>query len=394
MPYLFIGSLFQFFNLFYYKQELRDEADKKRLGDEADKAYQLKRDEEAYKKEVELVKQQRARQLEMYKTTDAFKAMEKAGDGSAEAFEEAWETATQNTVNAIEKTKGNVEKVKDLTKDIINQAVSAAAAAMSLLTQLVQQDAEAKIAEVDKMLKEEQEVIEEKYKVIKQLLDEERQEALEAAGLAASASSTNLEAAMQAAMDSMDAQVIYKERQRQKELLINKEFDDKEKAQADKRKAEEEKAEKEAAQKKLDIQYEADMAEWRANLVKGTADIAMGVIKAWAQGGGAMGPVLAGLVTVAGALQMASLIASAPKKQSLASGGIVEGSGPRGVDSVDTMLAPKEMVLNDAQQANLFSMIQQGSGGPVTQTIILEVDGQVLAQVTINAVNNGFGPFI
>jgi hypothetical protein len=114
--------------------------------------------EEAYKAEVELIKQQRARQLEMYKTTDAFKAMEAAGDGSAKAFEEAWETATQNTINAIEKTKGKVEKVKDLTKDIQQQAVEAAAA-MNLMTQLVQQDAEAKLAEVEKELEETQKEI-------------------------------------------------------------------------------------------------------------------------------------------------------------------------------------------------------------------------------------------
>ncbi|MDR2500130.1 MAG: hypothetical protein LBD37_03490 [Treponema sp.] len=376
-------------------QELIAQQEIDRLKTQAENTGSMKEQEslyeQAYEKEVALLIQQRARALENYKLTDSYKAMADEGEGSAEEFEEAWQKATDGMVAGIKKG-GKAAAVS--VKDIAEQAVAALGAALDLMTQLAQQDAASRIEGIEKDLEATKEEIDEFYEKERERLEEERQKALEAAGFAAATSAEGLEAAMQAAMDSMDAQVIYREKQRQKELAINRDFDTQEAALEEERKAKEEAAEKEAAQRKLDIQYEADMIEWKSNLIKGGADIAMGIIKAWSQGGGVMGAVLAALVTVAGAFQMAGLIAAQPKKQTLASGGIVEGTGPRGVDSVDAMLAPKEMVLNDQQQSNLFSMIQQGGGGSLTLVTILEVNGQTMAQVTTEAINDGFGQLI
>ena len=115
------------------------------------------------------------------------------------------------------------------------------------------------------------------------------------------------------------------------------------------------KAKKEAAQE----EYKIEMWQWSASLLTATANIAEGVTKAIAQGGTA-GLVTGALVTAAGAVQLASIIASKPTPPTYSTGGIVGGNSYHG-DHVQALLNSGEMVLNAGQQRNLFDSINSGN---------------------------------
>ena len=108
-------------------------------------------------------------------------------------------------------------------------------------------------------------------------------------------------------------------------------------------------------------QYKIQMVQWSASILQATANIAQGVTKAIAQGGIA-GIVTGGLVAAAGAVQIASIIASKPIPPSFSTGGIVGGSSYHG-DNIATNLNSREMVMNMSQQKGLWDFINGGSNG-------------------------------
>ena len=115
------------------------------------------------------------------------------------------------------------------------------------------------------------------------------------------------------------------------------------------------KAKKEAAQ----AEYKIEMWEWAASILSATANIAEGVTKAIAQGGVA-GIVTGALVSAAGAVQIATLVANKPTPPTFSTGGIVGGSSYTG-DRVQALLNSGEMILNAGQQKNLFDSINSGN---------------------------------
>ncbi|GHV80621.1 hypothetical protein AGMMS49944_24120 [Spirochaetia bacterium] len=179
-------------------------------------------------------------------------------------------------------------------------------------------------------------------------LDEERQRALEEAGFVAATTEEGLAEAMEAALASMDADIIYAEQQRQKKLAIEKEYDEKEKEEDEKKKAEleaaekkhkddmqkaqddydmaKETAEKEAANKTADIEYKQAMEDWGMQVAMLPGQIAASIMQGFAQAGpfaGIAGVAIAGTM---GAIQLATLMAAMPKKPvPFAKGGVFTG---------------------------------------------------------------------
>jgi len=445
---------------------------------------QLEKLKQIESEQLELIQSERDRQLEVYKTSAAYKAM---STSEQKEYEAAWETATNNMVTmqiaASEKAKQAVIKkadeaaiaaftaaqaevakqISDITSnvqpgidgimkevkaldelkakyseaaaagdkfaqetvaaiskiktdvlkkaasDVANSVVSVYSSITSSIGDIMvtsaQNQAEDAMKAINDALEEEQQTIKDKYEGFYDeymvwheglfaQLEADRQAALEEIGAVQAETEEGLEAALQAAIDTGDEVVIEKEKQRQKELAINKKYDAEEaklQAQQDK---ENEEAEKKAQQAQLDIQYNTAMAQWEAQLLNIPALIATGILQGYAQSGPFVGSVGAAIMAAVAALQTAAIVAAKPRKQTLATGGIVEGEGRRGVDSVDALLAPREMVLNDEQQANLFSMIQAGAGHTFNLTTIVELDGQVLAQATTEAINDGYGQLI
>ena len=104
------------------------------------------------------------------------------------------------------------------------------------------------------------------------------------------------------------------------------------------------------------------------SILQATANIAEGVTKAIAQGGVA-GIVTGGIVAAAGAVQIASIIASKPTPPSFATGGIVPGNSYSG-DRVQANVNSGEMILNAAQQRSLWEAANGRGAGGGTNVVI------------------------
>ena len=117
----------------------------------------------------------------------------------------------------------------------------------------------------------------------------------------------------------------------------------------------------ESKRKAAKEQYKIQMVQWAASILQATANIAQGVTQAIAQGGVA-GIVTGAIVAAAGAVQIASIIASKPTPPSFSTGGIIGGSSYHG-DNIAANLNSREMVMNQAQQKGLWDFINGGSNG-------------------------------
>ena len=117
----------------------------------------------------------------------------------------------------------------------------------------------------------------------------------------------------------------------------------------------------EAKKKGAKIQYQIEMAQWAANILTATANTAVGVTQALAQGGVA-GIITGALVGAAGAVQLASIMAAKPV-QHFATGGFVGGMNGASMGADNTTIAARsgEMIMNANQQRALWDMLN-GSG--------------------------------
>ena len=125
----------------------------------------------------------------------------------------------------------------------------------------------------------------------------------------------------------------------------------------------------ESKKKAAKEQYKIQMWQWGASILQATANIAQGISMAIAQGGVA-GLITGALVGAAGAVQIASIIASKPTPPSFSTGGIIAGSSTHG-DNIAANLNSREMVMNMSQQKALWDFINGGSNGGAGGTNIV-----------------------
>lgn len=125
----------------------------------------------------------------------------------------------------------------------------------------------------------------------------------------------------------------------------------------------------ESKKKAAKEQYKIQMWQWSASILQATANIAQGVSMAIAQGGVA-GLITGALVGAAGAVQIASIIASKPTPPSFSTGGIVGGTSYSG-DNIAANLNSREMVMNMGQQKALWDFINGGSNGNSRTNIVI-----------------------
>ena len=76
------------------------------------------------------------------------------------------------------------------------------------------------------------------------------------------------------------------------------------------------------------------------------------------------------LVGAAGAVQLASIIASKPVPPSFSTGGIIGGSSTHG-DNIAANLNSREMIMNMGQQKGLWDFINGGSNGQGGANIVI-----------------------
>lgn len=125
----------------------------------------------------------------------------------------------------------------------------------------------------------------------------------------------------------------------------------------------------EAKKKGAEMQYKIEMAQWASNILAATANTAVGVTQALAQGGFPAGIITGALVGAAGAVQLASIMAAKPIKH-FAAGGFVGGINGASMGADNTTIAARsgELVMNANQQRALWDMINgtgsaAGAGG-------------------------------
>ena len=123
-----------------------------------------------------------------------------------------------------------------------------------------------------------------------------------------------------------------------------------------------------AKRKGAQEEYKIKMFEWAASLAQATANIAEGVAKAIAQGGLA-GILTGALVSAAGAVQIASIIASKPQPPTFSTGGFLVGNSTRG-DKIPFQGNAGEAILNPAEMRN-FMDYANGTASTDGLTIIV-----------------------
>ena len=128
----------------------------------------------------------------------------------------------------------------------------------------------------------------------------------------------------------------------------------------------------ESKKKAAKEQYKIQMVQWAASILQATANIAQGVTQAIAQGGVA-GLITGGLVAAAGAVQIASIIASKPTPPNFAGGGFIGGMNGATMGSDNTYIHARtgEMVANAAQQRNLWEAMNGGANGAGGANIVI-----------------------
>ena len=126
----------------------------------------------------------------------------------------------------------------------------------------------------------------------------------------------------------------------------------------------------ESKKKAAKEQYKIQMVQWGASLLQATANIAQGVTQAIAQGGAPAGLIMGALVGAAGAVQLASIIASKPTPPNFSTGGIIGGSSTHG-DNIAANLNSREMVMNMSQQKGLWDFLNGGANGAGGANIVI-----------------------
>lgn len=129
----------------------------------------------------------------------------------------------------------------------------------------------------------------------------------------------------------------------------------------------------ESKKKAAKEQYKIQMVQWTASILQATANIAQGVTQAIAQGGFPAGLISGGLVAAAGAVQIASIIASKPTPPNFAGGGFIGGMNGATMGSDNTYIHARtgEMVANAAQQRNLWEAMNGGANGAGGANIVI-----------------------
>lgn len=158
---------------------------------------------------------------------------------------------------------------------------------------------------------------------------------------------------------------------------------------------------KEIKKKAAQEEYKVKMFQWTASMLAAVANIAEGVSKTIALGF-PIGLATAPIVAAAGAVQIASIVASKPIPPNFAHGGIVGGSSYYG-DNVNANVNSGEMITNFPQQKRLWAMLngerQYKPSFPITvnntqsnrvSAYAQERNGEVFIEIIDKHINKGF----
>lgn len=122
---------------------------------------------------------------------------------------------------------------------------------------------------------------------------------------------------------------------------------------------------KEIEKKAAKEEYKYKLAQWASNVVVTTGQVAMAIVQALASMPPPLSYAMAAATSALGAAQLAAVIGSKPVPPSYATGGVVGGYSGASLGGDNTYIHARkgEMMLNAAQQRNLFDIANSRSGG-------------------------------
>lgn len=146
------------------------------------------------------------------------------------------------------------------------------------------------------------------------------------------------------------------------------------------------KIEQDSARKK----YKIELATWAMNLASTQSAAALAIANSL-KDGGTLGMIQAAVMGVQTAVQLAAQIAAKPVPPSFASGGVVGGfqGASTGGDNTYIHARNGEMMLNAAQQRNLFDVANSRMGGGVKWNITVNNEAGDVASASATASDDG-----
>ena len=205
-----------------------------------------------------------------------------------------------------------------------------------------------------------------------ELLDLQMQKELESAGLSEDTAVEKAQKEYDAAVASGDATNIEKARQELEKSKIEEKY----------------------AKKKAELEYKGEMQSWNLKKLSAMASTAQSIVNALNTQPFWVGLILAGVAAAVGGVQLAAINQAKPVKN-FATGGIVEPSSGGSLARVAEN-GSGEVLFNTGETGQAFvnqmaSAIASQLGGSGSQTIhvILEVDGERMAENTMSYVRKG-----
>ena len=291
----------------------------------------------------------------------------------------------------------------DIRKESIQQVISVWTALANVQRQQVaeaiqalEEQANASLDRIRENSEAAQAEVEARLEATREMLEEEKNRQLEEAGFIEAVRSEDYDKQIAEARAANDQILAYKLTQKQKEMKINEDYNKKlkaaeaaaaaeQKALQERQAAEEKALQEQLARDKAALEYQSALNQWQLQMAQAAANVAEAIIKAFAQGGGVLGPVLAGIVVAGTAGQMAILAGNPPKAPSFDTGGIVPGNSWSG-DKVPAMVNSGELILNRAQQNNIAGQLSNDGG---KLEVIIELDSQQIGEAVMDKARKG-----
>jgi hypothetical protein len=259
---------------------------------------------------------------------------------------------------------------KDNVVEIANAGAQVLNSLVDISTTLIQRE----IEEQNRLLKEQHD---EKMK----MLDEEMQARLYALGLVEAETVADYKAQLEAAKLTGDELAIYEASQAHTKAQIEQEYAD-EKARID----------EELARKQAELQYQSEMASWKAQMAQAFIGAAQSQIAIWADMTLTTWakPAMAALAAATTAAQIAVIAVNKPVPR-FETGGIVPGSSYSG-DHMMIRANSGEAVLTHEQQRNMMDMLNNPArNGPIANvTIVFQMDAAEIGRKTFQLAGDGY----
>jgi hypothetical protein len=138
--------------------------------------------------------------------------------------------------------------------------------------------------------------------------------------------------------------------------------------------------EEDFARKRMELQYQADLAAWKAQVALAAIDVAQAPLRAFVSGLAAPWPLtiptataMAAFAATAAGIKYQAVQEAQPIKPQFADGGFVSGNSFVG-DNIEARVNSGEAILNPEQQKQFMDLANGNRGGGLGQMLKLTID--------------------